>query len=147
MKYGRLRTLRGQIVIPALGTVGRKNIIVSDGLINLGLKVTSFQCWPVAFTNTMRVIMSYEVLPSGTLSNAGDNRQFGWFEKASVTNQNQPLMLDPDHIINRDLFLQVETTQAPLPDDAVYNYIIECQLVELSDDEAIITIIKETSQS
>jgi|TARA_R110002110_G_scaffold52442_1_gene152652 hypothetical protein len=147
MKLGKLRTLRGQIIIPALGTVGRKNIIVSDGLINLGLKVTSFQCWPVEFTNTMRVIMSYEALPSGSLSNAGDNRQFGWFEKASVTNQNQPLMLDPDHIINRDLFLQVETTQAPLPTDAVYNYIIEAQVVILDDNEAIITIIKETSQS
>jgi hypothetical protein len=28
-----------------------------------------------------------------------------------------------------------------------YNYLIECQVVELSDDEAIVTIIKETSQS
>ena len=28
-----------------------------------------------------------------------------------------------------------------------YNYLIEAQVVELTDDEAIITIIKETSQS
>jgi hypothetical protein len=147
MKFGRVRTLRGQLTIPALGTVGRKNVIVADGLINYGLKVLSFQVWPVEFTNTMRVIMSYETLPTGTLSNAGDNRQFGWFEKAATTNQMQPMMLDPDHIINRDLFLQVETTQAPLPTDAVYNYIIECNALTLSDEEAIISIIKETSQS
>lgn len=147
MKLGRVRTLRGQITIPALATIGRKNIILADGLINLGLKIKSFQVWPTDFTNTMSVIMSYETLPTGTLANAADNRQFGWFEKAAVTNQNQPMMLDPDHIVNRDLFLQVTSTQAALPTEIDFNYLIEAQVVELTDDEAIISIIKETSQS
>lgn len=147
MKLGRLRTLRGQITIDGGATIGRKNIILSDGLINMGLKIKSFQCWPVDFTNTMGVIMSYEVLPTGTLANAGDNRQFGWFEKASTTNQAQPMMLDPDHIINRDLFLQVTNLGAVLPTDIVFNYIIEANILRLTDDEAIISIIKETSQS
>ncbi len=95
----------------------------------------------------MSVIMSYETLPTGTLANAADNRQFGWFEKSSTTNQNQPMMLDPDHIVNRDLFLQITNLGAVLPTDIVFNYIIEAQVVDLTDDEAIITIIKETSQS
>lgn len=146
MKFGRVRTLRGQVTIPGASVIGRKNIILADGLINLGLKIKSFQVWPVDFTNTMSVIMSYETLPTGTLANAADNRQFGWFEKSSTTNQNQPMMLDPDHIVNRDLFLQITNLGAVLPTDIVFNYIIEAQVVDLTDDEAIITIIKETSQ-
>ena len=147
MKLGKVRTIRGQITIPGLSAVGRKNIVLSDGLINLGLKIKSFQVWPVDFTNTMSVIMSYESLPTGTLANASDNRQFGWFEKSATTNQNQPLMLDPDHIVNRDLFLQITKIGVVLPTDIVFNYLIEVQVVVLTDDEAIISIIKETSQS
>ncbi len=53
-----------------------------------------------------------------------------------------PMYLDPDHVVNRDMFLSLVNTA-----NGVYNYLIEMRVVELSDDEAIITIIKETSQS
>jgi len=71
---------------------------------------------------------------------AGDNRQFGW----TVGNGSAEIhseFLDPDHIINRDMFLSFVTS-----DTGTYNYLIEMQVYELSDDEAIISIIKETSQ-
>ena len=45
MKRFRTRTLRGQIEVT--GGVGRKNIIVSDGLINWGIKVKKFSVWAV----------------------------------------------------------------------------------------------------
>ena len=148
MKYGRLRTLRGQIEV--IGGVARKNIIVADGLVNYGLQIKTFQTWnsilPDGTGNRSHTgILSLDTISSGANMNAADNRQFAW----SMTSVNavdgnviQPRsIIDPDHIVNRDLFLTFTNSTA-----GVYNYLIECQVVELSDDEAIITIIKETSQ-
>jgi len=140
MKLTRLRTLRGQIEVVG-GGVARKNIIVSDGLINVGLIVKRFQLWAVDPADTFIGILSYDTIPSGTAMNAGDNSQFGW----SVGNGSAEIhseFLDSDHIVNRDMFLSMVSS-----DTGVYNYLIECQLVALDDHEAIISIIKETSQS
>lgn len=139
MKLKRIRTLRGQIEVN--GGVARKNLIVSDGLINMGLIVKSFRVWAIDPTDVFRAILSYDVLSSGTAQNAGDNSQFGWV----VGNGSAEIyaeFLDPDHIINRDMFMSFVAS-----DNGTYNYLIECQLVELDDNEAIVSIIKETSQS
>jgi len=149
MKFGKLRTLRGQVEV--IGGVARKNIIVSDGLVNYGLRINTFQTWnsilPDGTGNRSHTaILSYDTISSGSDMDAADNRQFAW----SMTSVNaldgnviQPRsIIDPDHIVNRDLFLTFTKSTA-----GIYNYLIEAQVVELSDDEAIITIIKETSQS
>jgi hypothetical protein len=139
MKYGKLRTLRGQIEVTG-GGVGKKNLIVADGLVNYGLKITKFQIWAVNVTDIFNGILSYNIISSGTQMNASDNRQFAWTVgngSAEINNE----FIDPDHIINRDCFLTLVNSAV-----GTYNYLIEAQVVELSDDEAIITIIKETSQ-
>jgi len=139
MKNTRIRTLRGQVVVT--GSVARKNIIVSDGLINVGLIVNRFQVWAVDPADSFIAILSYDTIPTGTGMNAGDNAQLAW----TVGNGSGELhseFLDPEHVINRDLFLSFVAS-----DNGTYNYLIESNLVELTDDEAIISIIKETSQS
>jgi hypothetical protein len=141
MRTTRRRTLRGQIEVAGGATVGRKNLILADGLINYGLKITKFSIWAVDVNDIFNAILSYEVIPSGTQMNAGDNRQFGWVVangSAEINNN----FLDPDHIINRDMFLSLVNANP-----GTYNYLIEAQGYELSDNEAIVTIIKETSQA
>jgi len=141
MKAGRVRTLRGQIEVAGGATTGRKNLIVADGLINYGLKISKFQVWAVDPADTFIGILSYETIPAGSGMNAGDNRQFGW----TVGNGSAEIhseFLDPDHIVNRDMFLSLVASEP-----GTYNYLIEMQAYELTDDEAIISIIKETSQS
>ena len=143
MKFGKLREV--------VGGVARANLIASDGLVNFGLLIKSFRTWnsvlPDGSGNRSHTgILSLDTIIAGSNMNAGDNRQFAW----SMTSVNgvdgnviQPRsIIDPDHIVNRDLFLTFTNST-----DGTYNYLIECQVVELSDDEAIITIIKETSQS
>ena len=141
MKARRTRTLRGQLEVIGGATVARRNLIAADGLINYGLRITKFQVWSVDPTNEFISILSYETIPTGTDMDAADNRQFGWTignGTANVINS----FLDPDHIINRDMFITLKDTPA-----GFYNYLIEMQVYELTDDEAIISIIKETSQS
>jgi len=140
MKRTKIRTLRGQVTVVG-GGVARKNIIVSDGLINQGLIVKRFQMWAVDPTDTFIGILSYETIITGTGMNAGDNSQFAW----TVGNGSAEIhseFLDPEHIVNRDMFLSMVSS-----DTGTYNYLIECQLVHLDDHEAIISIIKETSQA
>jgi len=139
MKSTRVRTLRGQVTVAA--GVAKKNLIVSDGLINVGLIVKRFQIWAVDPSDTFIGILSYETLITGSDMNAGDNSQFAW----TVGNGSAEIhseFLDPDHVVNRDMFLSMISS-----DTGVYNYLIECQMVLLDDNEAIISIIKETSQA
>ena len=139
MKRYRTRTLRGQIEVT--GGVARKNLIISDGLINWGIKVKKFSVWAVDPANVFIGILSFDAIPSGTAMNAGDNRQFGW----TVGNGSAEIhsnFLDPDHIVNRDLYLSMVSS-----DTGTYNFLIEGDLYQLTDNEAITTIIKETSQA
>ena len=57
MKYGRLRTMRGQIEVVG-GGVGRKSLITADGLINYGLKIEKFQVWAVDPADSFVSILS-----------------------------------------------------------------------------------------
>jgi hypothetical protein len=141
MKLGKLRTLRGQIEVT--GGAGKRSIITADGLINYGLKIESFRIWPsvnLATTSKFISILSLDTINAAAVMDAGDNRQIGWnyIDHGYGTER---IIIDPDHIVNRDLALNITGT------NATYNYLIECRVVELTDDEAIVTIIKETSQS
>ena len=141
MKFGKLRTLRGQITVA--GGAGKKALITADGLINYGLKIESFRIWPSvnnATTSKWFGILSLNTIIAASEMNAGDNRQIGW-NYIDHGYGAERTILDPDHVVNRDLALNITGT------NATYNYLIEARVVELTDDEAIVTIIKETSQS
>ena len=149
LQYGRTRTLRGKITV--VGGVARANLVVSDGLVNMGLIIKSFTVWnentPSGFSDQqLTAILSLDTIITGSNMNAGDNRQFAWYMSSMAAASGLLLppvaIIDPDHIVNRDLFLTMDNSSS-----GIYNYLIEAQVVELSDDEAIITIIKETSQS
>lgn len=144
MKLGRLRTIRGQITVT--GGVGKLNLVIADGLINYGLKITNFQIWPTVLGNQDFIgILSLDIGSPAAPMDSGDNRQIGWCyfsDQGASGGHAYRSLIDPDHVVNRDLFLSMMNTTG-----GTYNYMIEAQVVELTDDEAIITIIKETSQA
>jgi len=151
MELGRLRTLRGQITAAA-GT-GKVNLVVADGLINYGLRILRFRMWPVLAPQGLNTvsytgILSLDPILAGESMNAATNRQIAWTYGSAlgaptpVNIQHDREIIDPDHIVNRDMYLTLDNTT-----QGVYNYLIEAQVVSLTDDEAIITIIKETSQA
>jgi len=155
---GKVRTLRGQIT--AVGGKAEKQLILNDQLINRGLRVTGFFMWPEITSSTQdRVcngILSYAALGNAdVLMDAGDNTQLAWAFFSQVAATATPStatapsysgffnqLIDPDHIINRDLYVSLRFSST-----ATFNYMVVCELMELTDDEAIITIIKENSQS
>ena len=155
----KTRTLRG--TIQAIGGKGEKQLILNDQLINRGLRVTGFFIWPQVVSNfqsaTYNAILSYAKLSNASITmDSGDNTQIGWAFSANQGEQDigTPLavpaaysgyfnqLIDPDHIINRDLHISLRNSN-----DRVFNYMVVCELMTLTDDQAIITIIKENSQS
>ena len=159
---GRVRSLRGQIT--AVGGKAEKNLILNDQLINNGLRVTGFFIWPESAigtqNGTVNAILSYAALADANVNMAAsDNTQIGWCYYTQRGQQASGAIppadipaagfgsmphgfIDPDHIVNRDLFVSLRDS-----DNRTFNYMVICEFLQLTDDEAIVTIIKENSQS
>lgn len=145
MKATRIRTLRGSIF--ATDGAIKKQLILDDGRINHGLKILSLNLWTSTGVNNAGIdaVLALGLLPSVQQGmDAGNNAQIGWFTGGfdnAINTAPMRAILDPDHVINRDLYLYAECTES------LWNYLIICQEYDLSDDEAIVQIIKETSQT
>jgi hypothetical protein len=141
----KIRTLRGSIDSEGQNKL---QLILDDGRINDGLKVVKFQCWASSGNPTlgMDATLSLDIIPSASPKfDAGDSRQIAWvtggYDNGIMTMSYRDI-IDPEHIVNRDLYLYVDATAG-----VRINYLIVCEVYELSDDEAIISIIKETGQN
>lgn len=138
------RTLRGQFA------EGRtKRLVVDDGRLNHGYRVVSFVIGGdgiLSAANDVSATLSLDD-DSPLTWDWGDNRQIGWASTNvdSVAGTNAPFsLIDPDHIVIMDLYIQGQTGSAG--GTGVINYLIELEPVGLTYDEAILTLIKERSQ-
>jgi hypothetical protein len=136
------RTLRGQFVE---GTT--KRLVVDDGRLNHGYRVVSFvvagepaaagnDCWAT-------LCLDYDAPQNWDW---GDNRQIGWAAThITASSLDAPFtVIDPDHIVIMDLYIQGRVGASG--GTSTINYLIELEPVELSNDQAILTLIKERSQ-
>lgn len=139
----RRRTLRGQV---QEGVV--KRLILDDGRLNHGFKVIRFVISGLPSGSAQDAFATLSLDYDAPLDwNWGDNRQIGWSSTniTSTSGADAPFsLIDPDHIVIMDLWIQGQVSGGGGTD--VINYLVELEPVELSNDEAIITLIKERSQ-
>jgi hypothetical protein len=129
-------------------------IVVDDGNFNQAYKV-------VDFIVTSRYPANADNAAFGTLHldadadpvwNWDDNRQIAWCSSSlgaratSTPGAVAPFkVIDPNHLVIRDLFLTCQlgpgTTEGSL-----VNYMVTLEPVTISDDVAVLTLIKERSQ-
>jgi hypothetical protein len=134
------RTLRGR-----LDTSELRRLIVDDGRLNHGYRVVSFVVFPYApagGTQQTPVTLGLDY-DMGANMDASDNRQIGWAVTvygSGALEGGQISVIDPDHVIIQDLWIRNENAV-----DEV-NYLIELEPVDLNDDQAILSLIKERSQ-
>ena len=145
MKATRLRSLRGSILVDGAGI--KEQLIIDDGRINHGLKILSFQMWAKTSENNMGIDAHLALAKKPNhvdILDAGDNRQIAWcsggYDNGIITMTYRSI-IDPDHVVNRDLFINADAS------DGLWSYLIVCEEYDLSDDEAIVQIVKETSQN
>jgi len=137
------RTLRGQFTEGDL-----KRLIVDDGRLNHGYRVVSFVISgdPQSGGNDAFATLSLDS-DGGNVWDWSDNRQIAWASTNMQTlsgAQSPFAVIDPDHVIIMDLWIQ-GTVAGGGGTDAI-NYLIELEPVELSNDQTILTLIKERSQ-
>ena len=138
MKMTRTRTLRGQLEVTAGGTA-KAQLIVDDGLLNRGYRVTGFFVWENSGSPTQfNAVLSMSPV---TDMDASKNNQIAWAWQATSGGWKE-YILDPNHVIVRDLFVTVSDAS-----NDFYNYMIVVEEYAITDDEAIMNIIKEGSQS
>lgn len=137
------RTLRG------IADSGQnKRLIVDDGRLNHGYRVVRFEVFPVDVTSGAADCSGVLALDyDGTTQawRADDNRQIAWSSVTMSTAfsvNNKTDIIDPDHVVIMDLWILAYTSAT----DARINYLVELEPVELSNDEAILQLIKERSQ-
>lgn len=135
----RTRSLRGQLTDTTI-----KQLIVDDGRLTNGYQVKEFHVW-VAGGGAEGVYAvlgkEYDMVAGG---NASDSRQIAWAGNAWSTGTGLTAtsfsVIDPDHVVLQDLYIQRIN-----PTD-VCNYLIVLEAKNLTDDEAILQLIKERSQ-
>lgn len=137
------RTLRGSF---PEGTTRR--IIVDDGRYNHGYKVISFVAAGSPDLSTNDAFATLGLSEGFDVSwDWGDNRQIGW-SGTTITGSSSPAapfsIIDPDHIVVSDLFIKGIFATAGVAGDI--NYLIEIEPITMSDDQAILALIKERSQ-
>ena len=124
-----------------------KRLVVDDGNLNMGHRITSFIVWPVdpVSTNDCIAVLAKEYDGTSNLMRAEDGRQIGW-AGFGMDSSNDPgnsfSILDPDHLVIRDLYIMAQNLGA----DGRTNYLITLEPVTLTDDQAVLQLIKERSQ-
>ena len=144
MKAGRIRTLRGQLSVDGGGTA-KAQLIVDDGLLNRGYKVLKWCLWENGGSPTQFAgVLSMQPVLAAADMKADDNTQIGWIWQSNITQGGgiKESILDPNHVIVRDLYVTIMNAAT---DD--YNFMVVVEEMEITNDEAIINIIKEESQS
>jgi len=137
------RTLRG---IADSGV--NKRLIVDDGRLNHGYRVVRFEIFPVdvaSGASDCSGVLSLDFDGTTVEWRADDNRQIAWSSTTMSTTyslNNKTDIIDPEHVVIMDLWVLAYTNGS----DARINYLVELEPVELTNDQAILSLIKERSQ-
>ena len=158
-RTGIVRTLRGQLTIAAGTTQAKLELILDDGRINVGYKIEFFRVWfPDAIGDAVgqtqggcNAVLQLDVSSVRSM-NSADNRQIAWSTFNTGSQFNGPYFtetIDPEHIVVRDMQITIPectSQQILLGNSQTINYFIEMHEYDITDTEAIISIIKEESQ-
>tara|TARA_R110000751_G_scaffold301385_1_gene413695 strand:+ start:240 stop:770 length:531 start_codon:yes stop_codon:yes gene_type:complete len=170
----RVLTFRGTIEI-ADGAISGNNKIFSYEASDLtkAWKVTKFYFWPEQYRLAgstaahgqflIAASLATDILKTSTYEMAvtvNDNRQFAWMMKGYnerddavdfITGPTGILdnegIVDPDHIINRDLYLNAYScTESSVAEIRSYCYLVILEPVKITENEAILQMVKGVAQ-
>jgi hypothetical protein len=134
----KVRTLRGYLT-----DTNVHRLIVDDGRTTHGYIIKEFYAWPDgggADGVYATLGTQYDMLSGGR---ADDNRQIAWsgstWSSTGTPTTGSWGIVDPDHVVNTDLWIRSSTTENT-------NYMVVIEPIILSEDQAILTLIKERSQ-
>jgi len=155
---GKIRVLRGQTNSVQYG--GIKQLIQNDSRFNHGFRIKKFviayefphdpgsssrDCFAVLATHA-------DAIPEPNIQqyvwwNWQDKRQVAWTATNHIGDslvELYPGLIDPTHVIVRDLYVGITALTAT--GATMFNYYIELEEVELTENQAVLAIIQEEAQ-
>lgn len=134
-----VRTLRGVIL---QGNTIKK--VMDNDMRGIGYRITDFYVWPWNMdTNgyvSGKLWIGNDTEADLVNSQSNDNRAVAWSATSGATAEAvQYSIIDPDHIITNQLHVVNMAAIA-------CSYMITFELMELTDNEEVMTLIKERSQ-
>ena len=132
----RVRTLRG-----FLGGNEIRRLVVDDGRLNHGYIVKEFHVWSTSLSgqrNAEFVLSLNENTPDAW--RADITGQIGWagmiVDLSGVESLQSFSLIDPDHVVLRDLYVKSVNTDGG-------NYMVVLETIDLTENETLLTLIKE----
>ena len=132
----RRRTLRG-----LLGGNELRRLVVDDGRLNHGYIVKEFHVWSTSLSgqrNAEFVLSLNENTPDAW--RADITGQIGWagmiVDLSGVESLQSFSLIDPDHVVLRDLYVKSLNADGG-------NYMVVLETIDLTENETILTLIKE----
>lgn len=119
-----------------------RRLIVDDGRFTSGVIVESFRVWNAAVSsgNDVEAVLALNEEACVGANAAEESGQIGWsFQFIGTNGGLDGSIIDPDHIVIRDLFIE-NISGAPA------NYLIVLRPTTISEEEAVLALIKEVSQ-
>jgi len=154
----RIRVLRGQC--RTFQFDGAVNVVQDDTRFNHGFRVKKFvisnnlpydsvassrDCYGALATHAEALVSPFNT--SVVHWDWSDRRQVAWTSTNMVGDsviEFEPDLVDPTHVIVRDLWLGI--TAAVATGSTTFNYYIELEEVSLTDNQAVMAIVQEESQ-
>lgn len=129
----RTRTFRG---IVAAGAI--KRLIADDGQYQNGLKIKSLAVWSPTATNDGYVILSRnETLATEMRPDDGSQIAWGLFQVSTANAVQAYAWIDPDHIIQQDLFISGV--------NGLMAYLIEAEEVNMTEAQGVLQLVKTST--
>ena len=132
----RRRTLRGVLAANEL-----RRLVVDDGRLNHGYIVKEFHVWTTSLAgqrNAEFVLSLNENTPNAW--RADITGQIGWagmvVDLGGVESLQSFSLIDPDHVVLRDLYVKSLNADGG-------NYMVVLETIDLTENETILTLIKE----
>jgi len=137
---GRIMTLRGLL---SKDRNNKKQLVVGEGRLNVGYIIESFTLWPTEY-DANYAFYGYLATDVRGITNmdASKSDQIAWFHGGFYAPAPSAI-IDPQHIVNQDLYVVTNDSDIAI----ALNYLITMREVHLSDDEAIMTILKSEAQN
>lgn len=127
-------TLRGEVQ-------GTRQLVVDDGMFTNGFRIVWMEVWHVNRDNGAEVILHNSSAPPIRPTTA-DGGQMAWsfyFPAGVDRGLTSRTVVDPDHIINQDMFITSL-------DGKKVCYIILLEPYEMTEDEGVLQLIKNNNQ-
>tara|TARA_Y100000361_G_scaffold17827_1_gene13938 strand:+ start:25 stop:495 length:471 start_codon:yes stop_codon:yes gene_type:complete len=153
-KSGKLVTFRGTFTPSTSGNYSAERIMLEDGDNTTAYRLYEVYCWSVDSGSTADGCMIVSTMEAGITDytvgrqNAADNRQIAWSAWSNTGSSGDrnitQALVDPDNIINEDLWLGAFNSSSGSDD---VNYLIIAEKIRINLNENLFTSVRNRSQA